>query len=360
MTIRYDCDSCGSTLNIKEELAGTQGKCPKCKTAFTVPEPSQEAGKSKESRKKPVATAKKAASSKSKRSRASDDDFDPMAVLMDDDRGKTAGGPDPGTPAAGPLSDDEVPSDLDLELSFDEEAEDPPVKKAKKRKRVQFDSDDEMDVAPSATAAASAGGMLSSGASSGAAKDLLTKTMEESRARASRVDEEPQREGPAIGDYLREFGPQGGAIVGGFLLAAIGLYYLSDKMMGGGMDLPDLGRVYGTVTLDGQPLVGAKVMFTPADRALRVDGKESQRLRTSTAITDAEGYYELYYAEDIRGAAVTEHRVTIDMLVPSREVMIPIAYTLYGDERRVVESGRNPIDFPLVSDPVPDPPERRR
>ena len=31
MTIRYTCGSCGSVLKIKDQLAGTPGKCPKCK-----------------------------------------------------------------------------------------------------------------------------------------------------------------------------------------------------------------------------------------------------------------------------------------------------------------------------------------
>ena len=37
MSIRYECDQCGSVLKIKVDLAGKPGKCPKCKTAFTVP-----------------------------------------------------------------------------------------------------------------------------------------------------------------------------------------------------------------------------------------------------------------------------------------------------------------------------------
>jgi hypothetical protein len=40
MTIRYKCEQCGSILKIKDKLAGTPGKCPKCKSEFTIPEPS--------------------------------------------------------------------------------------------------------------------------------------------------------------------------------------------------------------------------------------------------------------------------------------------------------------------------------
>ena len=38
MPIRYKCEQCGATLKIKDELAGKRGKCPKCRTAFRVPE----------------------------------------------------------------------------------------------------------------------------------------------------------------------------------------------------------------------------------------------------------------------------------------------------------------------------------
>lgn len=40
MTIRFTCSECSSVLKIKDELAGTSAKCPKCKTKFVVPEPS--------------------------------------------------------------------------------------------------------------------------------------------------------------------------------------------------------------------------------------------------------------------------------------------------------------------------------
>ena len=39
MTIRFTCAECASELKIKDELAGTAGRCPKCKTKFVVPGP---------------------------------------------------------------------------------------------------------------------------------------------------------------------------------------------------------------------------------------------------------------------------------------------------------------------------------
>jgi hypothetical protein len=37
MTIRITCTECASVLKIKDELAGTSARCPKCKTKFVVP-----------------------------------------------------------------------------------------------------------------------------------------------------------------------------------------------------------------------------------------------------------------------------------------------------------------------------------
>ena len=42
MTIRFTCSECASVLKIKDELAGTPARCPKCKTKFVVPNPSPE------------------------------------------------------------------------------------------------------------------------------------------------------------------------------------------------------------------------------------------------------------------------------------------------------------------------------
>src|SRR5262245_47309282 len=57
MTIRYTCEECGAVLNIKDELAGTQGHCPRCQVEFTVPSPEDGAAVAK----KPAAVASESA-----------------------------------------------------------------------------------------------------------------------------------------------------------------------------------------------------------------------------------------------------------------------------------------------------------
>jgi len=69
---------------------------------------------------------------------------------------------------------------------------------------------------------------------------------------------------------------------------------------GGSSDAPDLGRVSGTVTVDGKPASGVTVLFTPADGG-----------RSSTGQTDDSGHYELIYSSSEMGAKVGSHTVSI-------------------------------------------------
>lgn len=39
MGIQFSCDNCSSTLNVKNEYAGRQARCPKCSTVLKVPSP---------------------------------------------------------------------------------------------------------------------------------------------------------------------------------------------------------------------------------------------------------------------------------------------------------------------------------
>ena len=57
--------------------------------------------------------------------------------------------------------------------------------------------------------------------------------------------------------------------------------------------LPGLGRVTGTITMDGKPVPGALVAFEP------VDGSAAPAMGR----TDASGNYELYYSRGNKGAA---------------------------------------------------------
>lgn len=67
---------------------------------------------------------------------------------------------------------------------------------------------------------------------------------------------------------------------------------------GSGIDV-DLAPVSGVITMDGQPLENAIVIFSP------------EKGNPSSGKTDAKGYYELVYVGDAKGAIVGPHKVRI-------------------------------------------------
>jgi hypothetical protein len=108
--------------------------------------------------------------------------------------------------------------------------------------------------------------------------------------------------------------------------------------------LPGLGRVTGTVTMDGKPVPNASLVFTP---------KESGAT-ASLGRTDDTGNYELYYSRGNKGAKTGEHSVTINNYRapgedgnPGQPESIPTQYNLKTELTATVNSGTNKIDFAL-------------
>lgn len=122
-------------------------------------------------------------------------------------------------------------------------------------------------------------------------------------------------------------------------VAALGLL-LACLVAGCQSDRPPLGRVGGTVTLDGAPLAGALVVFTP-------DGPG----RSAIATTDTTGRYELSFLRDIAGANVGTHTVRITTATEDRggKEILPDRYHAKTELTAKVESGTNTLDFPLQS-----------
>ncbi len=67
----------------------------------------------------------------------------------------------------------------------------------------------------------------------------------------------------------------------------------------GDPDAPEIGRVTGTVTRGGQPVPNVTLNFMPDVG------------RPSWGITDSEGFYELEYNADYKGAKVDHHKVYV-------------------------------------------------
>lgn len=110
-------------------------------------------------------------------------------------------------------------------------------------------------------------------------------------------------------------------------------------------DQPDLGKVNGTVTMDGAPLAGALVSFAPDEG------------RASQAVTDSEGKYDLIYQGKTKGAKVGSHKVHITTYIEDdsdpdarkTKETVPVKYNKETILKAEVKSGSQTIDFPLES-----------
>jgi hypothetical protein len=122
--------------------------------------------------------------------------------------------------------------------------------------------------------------------------------------------------------------------------AALGLASLLLAAGCGRSDRPDLGTVQGTVTLDGKPLAGALVVFTPSGPG-----------RSASDLTDAAGRYELTYLRDIAGATLGPHVVIITTATEERSgrEILPPRYHEKTELSATIAAGANTIDFPLES-----------
>lgn len=131
-----------------------------------------------------------------------------------------------------------------------------------------------------------------------------------------------------------------------FLAASM---FLLAATTGCGPSGPELGRVEGTVTLDGKPLTGARVCFYPEAGG-----------RTAEAVTDQQGHYVLSYTREGTGAVAGVNKVSISTYeepvslddgtkqggVPEK---VPAKYNTQSTLTREVKTGRQTIDFALES-----------
>lgn len=352
MTIRFTCAGCGSLLKIKDELAGTDGKCPKCKTEFVVPnsmadedsrellvmpsepaeshaKPEKKAEKRSERPSAPAATppaesiAEKPAKLAVKQKKSSGSkDFDPADFLMGD-------GERPRLPPSG--------HDSVSELDDDDEAPRPAAVETRPKRPV-------VKPPSSGTIATAAGGATGISASAHA-KEMMMKAMEDSRLHAGDAPPDDVKEGFDYAGMFRELGLKGGLGLVAVILASYGLYLFFDNMMGGKLMLPPLGYVTGVVKLDGNPLPGATVYFAPLDPEM---GDKRERARTSFGITDENGAYKMIYIEQTQGVAVGKCRVWLDLIGPTGQ-MIPPDYSEAVMQVRDVKSGSQEFHFDMSS-----------
>lgn len=128
----------------------------------------------------------------------------------------------------------------------------------------------------------------------------------------------------------------------GFVVALLALCASSPSC--GRSDLPELGTVRGTVTMNGNPLPNVMVQFHPESGG-----------RPGSAVTDDEGKYVLEYTYGAKGAETGPCTVEITTYWPDGEPgpgqreTIPAKYNSKSILKETVKAGRNTFDFALES-----------
>jgi len=137
----------------------------------------------------------------------------------------------------------------------------------------------------------------------------------------------------------REQGPRRAILAGMYLLWTMLLVAAFSVAGCSKGDQPDLGDVQGTVTLDGQPLAQATVVFRPAGGG-----------RASQGITNEAGKYEIIYIRDIKGAKLGSHKVAITTATETNpEERVPAQYNRQTTLTAEIQPGTNQCDFDLTT-----------
>ena len=301
MTIRCECDHCGASLKVKDKLAGTEGKCPKCKKKLLIPAaPTDDSEEMLLSDGEPD-------SSKPEAPKKTAEQEEEDAIFGDDFF--TLQEPEPRPRYVPPVVTD------------DEEDEEPAPRKKKSKNKKQSS---ETEVG--AGVASGSGDNAASIASS-----LLSKTGKRNRPEDFKDPAAPDEVSYDFSEInyllLRRVLPAVGAAV---LVFSFGYWMFSNMM--GGVELPGLAELSGRVTNNGEAVADAFMRFSP--QATSGDGGASGS--SSSAFTEEDGSYEAMYNDDAAGLVVGTHEVQIMVgtVTITREV--------------VIEPGSHVIDFELA------------
>jgi phage FluMu protein Com len=316
MTIRYTCTECESVLKIKDEKAGTKGKCPKCRTEFLVPYPEEEDdGIEVESSPEaapadlidmPIELTPEVSES---------EDFDPLAVL---------GGPGPSGPpprratmsASGGAGSDRRPSVAELMKDFE----------ATKKKDKEKKSTPEM-TRPSAVSSAAE--------TSGSAADALSRAYQQKRDSAS-APSVSAKEAKAIEqrellmDFIKTRAIPGILLIGGILYGYF--WWLNSEVYNG----PPLFDVTGQVLRNGKGVGGVQISFEPL-----VSGPTDPR-SMAYGTSDKDGNFTLQYSASLAGAPAGDYRIGM-----MGNDGIPIPYPNGELRLTVTENGPNEFKIDL-------------
>ena len=130
----------------------------------------------------------------------------------------------------------------------------------------------------------------------------------------------------------------------------LGVCLLVVACIGCGPGGPEIAPVQGTVTMDGDPLPNASVVFVPENG------------RPAGATTDSQGRYKLTFSEGREGAMLGKHKVRISTAsdpsetpggepIPGTPETIPMKYNALTELEFTVKAGEpNTADFELESE----------
>ena len=242
-----------------------------------------------------------------KRSGTASDEFDPMGVLNSD---SASGG------RIELRNTEELrPSVADLMREHQEKRARDEARRAKRQQKKK--------VTP----------LLTDIETSGSAADAITRTYE--RKREETADGQPmsrdERRAAESRAALLRFGLQ----LSGVLLVTVAFGYLlfSWLLAGPGVNVVE---VTGKVTVQGQPLAGYRIRFTPIRE---IGGPELDGGPSAAKIT-AEGDFRMLYNPSTPGAIVARHRISIEDKF-GLQVPIPPDFA----EREVTADGENHFEF---------------
>ena len=343
MTIRYKCAECGAALNIKDELAGTRGSCPRCQVEFIVPAP-----EGQEQPQKEPAPARKAEGGKS--GDLSDDDIERFLQ-------------ESGPTAANPGSRLAVADNGDEDGQDEEDLDEKPRGRKKKARAEddddfdddedeEEDEDDERERRRKKKKLAKAGAKKSdSSESASIARELMAR----GEKGATREDRGEKRAGRPFGGRDRPEDEQGFTLkeqvlyllkqAWPYLAAAVFLIGIVIWALKPSYNLPPLAYVTGTVKLDGKPLEAAYVEFQP----VRDDPREAIKLASSIGITNDAGQYVLVYLDNIPGAVIGKCTVRIRKPDETKGELLPARYNYRTELTADVKKGGEPINFDNLS-----------
>lgn len=294
MTIRYACVECSSVLKIRDELAGTNAKCPKCKTEFVIPAP-EGSPKKKPARGKKKALAAKAAALPKMPMVDMPIEVTPKVDPADTDLLEIArAAAETAATAATAAAAAPKPSIAELMREHEE---------SKKKKKGATASREPSEAASSSSLA----GMVTSGS----AADVLTRNYDQKRGQSSDAPPMTREERRAAEqkEALRAFVVKMWPVVAGVVVGIVALFwYMTSE------PLPDLGYPRGVVTQNGQPMSNVLVEFIPMESKSTLDGKVVKTV--CSGYTDENGSYTIMYdlEQAVQGAVVGSHRIKITSL----------------------------------------------